>query len=321
MKAKWIVLGFCLFALAAISTGFFIAHQKTPHPPADSRQVFQVNGVVQRFEDNGKTVVIAHDDIPDFMPAMTMPFTVKDATQLKEIHPGDAVQFELVVTKEDSWISEIQKRPGAEQRVAMIGDGVQGFSFTKTAPLDIGNIVPDFTLTNQDNRAFHLADYRGKAVLLTFIYARCPLPNYCPLMSKNFSELQKRLGKDFAGKFHLITVTFDPEHDTPAVLKRYADAFTQDESSWTFATGTKSEVASVASEFGLVYLPEADSFTHDLRTALIAPDGRLIHVWRSNVWTPYEVERWAAEILDPQQRATNFAAATAGANSNLQPRD
>ena len=134
-------------------------------------------------------------------------------------------------------------------------------------------------------------------MLLTFVYTRCPLPNYCPLMSRNFASLQGRLGKEFAGRFHLITVSFDPEHDTTEVLKTYAQAFTRDETTWTFGFGTTQQVQQLAAEFGLVYFPEAGTFTHDLRTALIAPDGRLVHVWRSNVWTPYEVHRRVKEIF------------------------
>jgi protein SCO1/2 len=130
-------------------------------------------------------------------------------------------------------------------------------------------------------------------------------------MSKNFASLQERLGKAFAGRFHLITISFDPEHDTPEVLKRYAAVFTQDESTWTFATGTTRQVERVASQFGLVYLPEAGSFTHDLRTALISPEGRLIHVWRSNVWTPYEVQRRVAEVLQPAQTSPPLVSASA----------
>ena len=116
-------------------------------------------------------------------------------------------------------------------------------------------------------------------------------------MSKNFSTLQQRLTKEFAGRFHLLSISFDSEYDTPRVMKSYAEVFTKDETSWTFASGNKREILSVASQFGLVYLPEAGSFSHDLRTALVGPDGKLIHVWRSNVWTPDEVESRVAELL------------------------
>lgn len=130
-------------------------------------------------------------------------------------------------------------------------------------------------------------------------------PKHC---LNNFASLQERLGKQVPGRFHLITISFDPEHDTPEVLKHYAEAFTQDENTWTFATGTIQQVQQLAGEFGLVYFPEAGTITHDLRTALVAPDGRLVHVWRSNVWTPYEVQRWLNEVLAPES-ASHFASA------------
>jgi len=171
------------------------------------------------------------------------------------------------------------------------------FGASEKNRLEPGDVVPNFTLTDQDGKPFDLAELHGKAVLVTFIYTRCALPNYCPLMSKNFSTLQEQLTKAFPGRFHLVSISFDADYDTPHVMKSYAQAFTKDESSWTFASGNKQRILSVASQFGLVYLPEAGSFTHDLRTALIGPDGKLIHVWRSNVWTPDEVESRVTEVL------------------------
>ena len=272
---------------------------------AQAAQHFEVKGVVREIEPDGQTVLIQHEDIPGFMPAMTMPFSLRGTNVSHGFAAGDQVRFELTVTKEDSWISRVEKL-----RAINVSAGYFGVSDENR--LKPGDTVPDFTLTDQDGKAIHLTDFRGKAVLVTFIYSRCPLPNYCPLMSKNFSKLQQQLTKEFAGRFHLVSISFDSEYDTPKVMKSYAEVFTKDETSWTFASGGKQQILSVASEFGLVYLPEAGSFTHDLRTALIGPDGKLIHVWRSNVWTPDEVESRIAEVL---QDKSILAAAHGKGNS------
>jgi protein SCO1 len=228
--------------------------------------------------------------IPGFMPAMTMPFSLH-GTNAHGFAAGDSVRFELTVTKDDSWISQIVKLGAANE------PSNNTFKQIGENRIEIGEVIPDVALTDHNGKTFHFGDFRGKAILVTFIYTRCALPNYCPLMSKNFSELQQKLAKDFAGRFHLVSISFDSDYDTPKVMKSYAVAFTKDENSWTFASGSKLEILSVASLFGLTYLPEAGSFNHDLRTALIAPDGRLIHVWRSNVWTPDEVDQRVVEVL------------------------
>jgi protein SCO1 len=291
MKTKWIITVFCLFTLLAVAAGVAVSRHQFKKPSlSQAAQHFEVKGVVREVESDGQTLLIQHEDIPGFMPAMTMPFSLRGTNVSRGFAAGDQVRFELTVTKEDSWISRIEKL-----RTINVSAGYFGSSDENR--LEPGDAVPDFTLSDQDGKAFHLADFRGKAVLVTFIYTRCALPNYCPLMSKNFSILQRQLTKEFAGRFHLLSISFDSEYDMPQVMKSYAEAFTKDETSWTFASGNKQQIMSVASQFGLVYLPEAGSFTHDLRTALIGPDGKLIHVWRSNVWTPDEVESRIAELL------------------------
>jgi protein SCO1 len=290
MKTKWIIAAFCLLTLLAVLAGVVLSQwESKPLVAAQTTQHFQVRGVVRGSEDNGRTILIQHEDIPGFMPAMTMPFSLH-GTNANGFASGDRVRFELMVTKDDSWISRIEKLEVVN--VAPVTQAPSGEN-----RVEPGNLVPDFELTDQNGRSFHLTDFRGQGVLVTFIYTRCPLPNYCPLMSKNFSVLQEKLAKQFGGQFHLISISFDSDYDTPQVMKIYAKAFTKDESSWTFASGSKHQILSVASEFDLVYLPEAGAFTHDLRTALIAPDGRLVHIWRSNAWTTEEVENRIAEVL------------------------
>jgi protein SCO1/2 len=230
------------------------------------------------------------------MPAMTMSLEVKDVALLAGLRPGNEIHFELSVTADDSWISHLEKIGGATTTVSTDGVGPAAAS-DASSELHKGELVPDFTLTDQNGTPVRLSDFRGKAVVLTFIYTRCPLPNFCPLMSKNFVALQERLKKAAPGKYHLLSVTIDPKFDRPEVLRGYAALYHADEKSWSFATGSEDQINGVASMFGLVHEPESGLISHNLRTALIGADGRLVHLWKSNVWTPYEVQRMFEESV------------------------
>lgn len=300
MKLKLIISSLCgltaLGVIAAVALHWRLGATPSCAPIPPHVRELEVMGQIRALESDGKTVVIAHEEIPDFMPAMTMPFEVKDPRLLRGLAPGDRVRFSLAVTRDNSWISRIEKLGSATNPMEQAANVPPASEAPRLHP---GDAVPDFTLIDQRGRPWRLRDFRGQAVLMTFIYTRCPLPNFCPLMSKNFAALQEQLGRDLKGRFHLLSVSFDSEHDTPAVLRQYASVFSHDESTWSFACGTPAQVEFVTGLFGLVHLPEGGAITHDLRTALIGPDGKLVHVWRSNVWTPEEVASWVRELLVP----------------------
>lgn len=278
--------------LSAIGIGYRLAGAKQVLSPA---RIFQVQGTIRDINPAEKTVRVAHQEIPGFMPAMTMSLPVRDVTLLRNLASGDEVQFELQVTREDSWISHIEKIEsamalndlGADRRRDQLG----------AECLNAGELVPDFTLTDQDGRPIHLSDFRGKAVVMTFIYTRCPLPNFCPLLSKNFAQLEQRLSSELPNKYHLLSISMDPEYDRPKVLKEYAARYASDPKDWTFATGEAESIHFVAELMGLYFEKENGLISHDLRTVLISPDGHLVHVWKSNVWTPYEIQRRLREVL------------------------
>ena len=251
--------------------------------PAPRQEVYEVKGVVREVNPAENSLTIEHENIPGFMPAMTMSFAVKDPTLLREVAVGDRVKFRLAVTVTDSWIAGIAKIPGS------IDPSTASVKPSDLSALDPGQVVPNFVLTDQDGRTIQLQDYRGQAVMVTFIFTRCPLPNYCPLMSRNFSVLQEQLHKQYPVKVHLLSVSFDPVHDTPAVLKEYAKKFEADPNDWSFATSTPAQIKSVAELFGLTYEMQGGSITHNLRTVLIDPNGRLVHVWKGNTWQLAEV--------------------------------
>ncbi len=304
MKLQFTLLGLCGLTLAAVVAGVVVTRSRTAALTTHTaQQLFQVKGQVRSLEADG-TVRIAHEDIPGFMPAMEMPFTVKDPALLRGLAPGDAVQFQLVVTKDDSWIGRMEKIPATSLNPAARLSSSPLTNADSAVPqpdqLQVGQEVPDFSLVDQQGNAFHLRDFRGKAVVLTFIYTRCPLPNFCPLMSKNFSSLQERFNKQCPGKVELLSISFDPQFDTPETLSRYAGLYQAEARpgcDWRFATGTTEQINLLTGCFGLVREPEGGFIRHDLRTALISPQGKLVHVWRSNVWTPYEVQRMVQETL------------------------
>jgi len=291
---KCSLLALAAFTLIAALTAAAI-HRRGQRPAAAApNQRFEVRGQIRGFEEDDRTVRIAHEEIPGYMAAMTMPLTVRDAALLRGLKVGDDIAFQLVVTEDDSWISRLDRisesSPAAEA-------GSAAASLRELQRVQAGETVLDFTLVDQNGQTVRLRDQRGKAVLLTFIYTRCPLPNFCPLMSKNFASLQERLQKEFPARFHLISVSIDPAFDNPEVMKGYSTRWSKDPQSWTFGSGSREQIETVTGLFGLVHESTGGLINHDLRTVLIGPDGKLVHVWKSNLWTPYEVQRRVQEVL------------------------
>jgi len=249
---------------------------------------YELKGKVLTVEKDKHLVTVSHEEIKDFMDAMTMPFTVRDDWVFDQASPGDQITATLVVDETESWLENVViVKSNAEP-------GVQGSPGGVGA--NPGDEVPDFALVNQNNQPIRTGQYKGKTLLLTFIYTRCPIPDYCTLMSNNFSYVDQELQKqpDLYEKTRLLSISIDPDYDTPAVLRSYGASHTGrfgDEtfSHWAFATGSKEQVKEVAQFFGLQYYPDNDQILHGLRTAIIAPDGKVYKVYRGNEWKPEEV--------------------------------
>jgi len=295
MKPKIVLpVIFSLTLIGVVSAVVLSSSQKSTDHRESTRR-FQVQGVVRHVDVANKVVRIAHEAIPNYMPAMTMPLPVRDIGLLKNVAAGDNVQFELSVTADDSWISHMDKIATDAAVMEPTPGATASLEEREAECIHAGESIPDFELQDQDGKKFHLHDFHGKAVVLTFIYTRCPLPNFCPLMSKNFAELQQRLGKEFPNKYQLLSISIDPEFDRPEVLKGYSTRYQADTRDWTFATGDPASINFIAGLFGLYFRKEGGLISHDLRTGLIGPDGRMVHLWKSNVWTPYEVHRMIQE--------------------------
>lgn len=279
--ASLFLFTFCL-ALAGSSCG--------PRRSANEKR-YPLKGKVVSVEKTDRTATIAHEEVAGYMPAMTMPFKIKKDSDLEMLKPGDQVTGTLVVDDLSSWleiISIMEGGPPSSQAVDVPGEPKPGTE------------VPDFGLVNQDGRRIRLSQYRGKALALTFIFTRCPHPDQCTLMSSNFAAVDQELRKqpEAYDKTHLLSITFDPDYDTPKVLRSYGASHTggySDESfrHWEFATGTKDEVKGIAQFFGLRYYHDTasgnDEVIHSLRTAVIGPDGKVFKLYRGNEWKPEEV--------------------------------
>jgi len=266
-----------VLTLAVLLCSLSISCQRVPEHRYD------LKGKVISVDRDRREATLAHEEIKGFMEAMTMPFTVKDDWALKVLEPGQTVEATLVIRGDDSWIEGLHI--SKTESIPPISGA--------TPALKAGDEVPDFTLLNQDDKRIHLSQYRGHFLLLTFIYTRCPLPNFCPLTSKNFSEIHRVLQSlpASAKKLHLLTVSFDAEFDTPAVLRDYARRYINPVSykDWEFATGSPEETKTITTYFGLAYRRESGQIVHSLVTALIGPDGRLVHLYTGNKWTPKQI--------------------------------
>lgn len=254
-----------------------------------NEQRYDLKGVVVSVDKRGSTVTIAHEAIPNYMDAMTMPFKLKDEWAFDKMAPGNRVQATLVVDGLRSWLENI-----VIMQVA-VDESSASAAASSVGPKP-GDEVPDFTLVNQDGKRVRLRSYKGRALVLTFIYTRCPLPDYCPLMTDNFAEIVKAIKNDAAlyAKTQLLSVSVDPEYDTPVRLREYGAGRTTESgaqtfSRWQFATGSADEVKRVATYFGLQYFTESDQIIHSLVTAVISPDGKVAKLYTGNEWKPAEI--------------------------------
>jgi protein SCO1/2 len=249
---------------------------------------YDLKGKVMAVERDKHLITVAHEEVKDYMPAMTMPFTLRDDWAFDVLTSGDQITATLVVDGTESWLEDIVI---TQESTDTNAPGPSGIVEAKE-----GADLPDYGLTNQNGEPIHLAQYRGKSLLLTFIYTRCPIPEYCTPMSQNFAQIDAELSKqpDLYQKTHLLSISIDPDYDTPAVLRSYGAAHTGkygDEkfTHWEFATGTKDQIKGVAQFFGLRYYADADQIVHGLRTVIVKPDGKVAKVYRDNAWKPEEV--------------------------------
>ena len=273
MKRVLLLILIAVFGIASCSRG------------SGNEKRYELKGKVVIVEPEKRLVTISHEDIKGYMPGMTMPFTVRNDSDLQMLVPNAEVTATLVVDGSHSWL---------ENLFVVTKQAAGGPMPAAPVPAKEGDEVPNYTLVNQDAKRIRINNYRGRALLLTFIYTRCPDPEFCTLMSSNFAQVERLLAQDaeLYAKTHLLSITIDPAYDEPKVLRSYGAAHTEryDKETfahWEFATGD--QVKEIAQYFGLTYFPENDQIRHSLRTAIVGADGKVAKVYNGNEWKPEDV--------------------------------
>jgi protein SCO1/2 len=284
VRRSMILLLFCLSILQGCQSGSS-ADDDHPTPlPADSA-TYQLRGIVVTSDAAKGVVTIDTEAIPGLMGAMTMPYKLAQPGVATELHPGDHITAMLRISSSASVLDQIDVTAQAKP------DYKPDKLYNVPAP---GQTVPDFKFLNQAGKTIAIDQFRGKVLLVTFIYTRCPLPDYCIRMSRNFADIQHQLSADpqLYNKTHLLSVSFDPAHDTPKVLRSYGAAYAggQAFSHWDFAAPSSTDLDAVDQFFDVGVSPGADStLTHTLSTAIIAPSGKIFRWYPSNDWAPSAV--------------------------------
>ena len=249
-----------------------------------SERRYELEGQVLAVDPVKGELTVRHQDIKGFMPGMTMPFKVVDQAVLKERKPGDLIRATLVVSDSLGRLADVVRVGEAP----LPPDAAEG---TTPTVLDVGATVPDATLLDQEGRPRRTSEWHGKTIAVTFVYTRCPMPDFCPLMDRHFATVQRALLDDagFGTRVHLVSVSFDPDHDTPAVLRAHATRVGANPAVWTWLTGSRDTLEGFTRAFGISLIRNdgpAGEIVHNLRTVVIDRQGRVTQVFNGNDWQP-----------------------------------
>jgi protein SCO1/2 len=238
-------------------------------------------------------VVIEHEDIPGYMKAMTMPFFVRDTNELSGLIPGEEVRFKMIVTHDDAWIEEIEKTGNARN---LLPPGLGISIASDVEPLEIGDTLPDYSLTNEFGAPIQLSQYRGKTLVLSFLFTRCPLPTFCPRLARQLAETQQTLLARENGptNWQILAVSIDPEYDRPERLKQYGESYSYNPDHWSLATGDLTDITALGEQFGVMFWKEGGTISHNLRTVVVDSTG----VIRANlIGNEWEVAELVGQVL------------------------
>jgi len=268
------------------------AAQESAEQPATNRQVFMVRGVVQEVRGQENEVVIKHEEIPNYMPAMTMPFEVKSAAELEGLATNDQVSFTMIVTEDEGWIENIRKI-GVSAETDKPAERPKTRLVREVEPLAVGDKMPDYSFTNSLGRKISLSQLAGKAYAFSFIFTRCPFPNFCPRMNSNFARAYDALKAmpDAPANWHLLSISFDPDFDTPERLRRYSESYNSDPEKWDWVTGAMIDIDAITEQVGLTFAFENNTFNHNLRTVVVGKDGVIRQIFLGNEWKAEELAK------------------------------
>jgi protein SCO1/2 len=246
--------------------------RSSSEPSESNEQSFAAMGVVKKLDPGSRTVLVSHENITNYMDGMTMPFKVKESKELTGLGVGDRISFRLHVTETESWIGQI-----AKIGTVPLGEARQPAAPTATAGPRASYPMLAFKFTNELGKAVSLGDFRGQALAITFFFTRCPIPDYCPRLSKNFQEASRKLSSLAGGptNWHFLSVSFDTEIDSPRVLKAYGEMYHYDPAHWSFLTGPADKIGELARGSEVTFERDGGSFNHNFRTLIIDPSGHL----------------------------------------------
>jgi protein SCO1/2 len=269
-------------------------------PQATKRYHF--TGRIISIDNQAQSASIDGDLIQGFMEPMVMSYKIKPASMLRQLSPGDSISADIVVVDHDPrdenadsdyWLENVKVTGHAAQPPA---NGPKAFHMPSP-----GEEVPSFAFTDQDGKHISLHQFRGKTVMVTFVYTRCPFPDFCPRVSSNFAEVYKQLGSNPSlAEAQLLSISFDPEHDTPKVLRNYAFSVAHTHDAvlfrrWEFAAPKAADLPKIADFFALTVKPEGGMITHSLSTAVIGPDGKIVKWYHGGDWQVSDLIKDAAE--------------------------
>jgi len=251
---------------------------------ADARR-YPLKGVITAVDPARARITVDHEEIPGYMSAMTMAFPIRDDPKvIAFLRPGDRIEATLVVDGSTYFLEQVLTKGFVPTPTPFGGAGIRP---EPNKGIAVGDVVPDFTLTDQTGASVKLSQFRGQPVAVTFVYTRCPVATACPLTVARFSKIQAGLAKEKTGALLIITV--DPENDTPAALKAYATSIGADPARWKFLTGDPKAVARVAESFGVLYYPDKGQIVHSQAVAIVDPEGKLATIHYGEQWEPETV--------------------------------
>jgi len=265
---------------------------------------FFARGLVRELPADGQTVVVRHEAIPGFMPKMTMTFNVRDTNQLRGLQAGDAITFNVKATEEDSWIENI-RRAGTNDLAPLPASDPTSSALLHVAQMKPGDVLPDAELLAEDGRTIRLSEFQGRALAFTFIFTRCPLPDFCPRMNQHFNRARDLLLQQHGGptNWQFLSISFDPEFDKPGVLTRYAYSYRgQSTDRWLFAAAPTNVMASFVSQLDFRFANEGGSFLHNLRTVVLDPQRRIYRQFDGNKWKASELAEALAEAAMTERK-------------------
>ena len=283
-----------LILFLPILTILYVGCDQKDEPRPASRQTFEVRGVIQSIRQEGKVLIIDHEEIPGYMRQMIMPFGVAEGESTTGLTPGDEIEFTYEVEEVKSWIHGIRKT--GVTREIKIASAEDLPDPDDVELLEIGDVFPDYQFKDQDGKDISLHEYRGRPVALTFVFSRCPVPEYCPAMMRNFDKVEERLKSDpdSPEDWKLLTISFDSWNDSPKIMKAYGEAFGRDTNNWSLlSTDSCCTIYDISGNVGLKFADQDGSFIHNLRTVVLDKEGKIVRIFTDESW---DVEELISEI-------------------------